>query len=213
MEAQVGKGHYRLGEYVDESRFVSYYSQIAEILDRAPESVLEVGVGDHVLGNYLKSNTDISYISIDIAEDLHPDVIGSVTELPFKDKEFDMACAFGVLEHLPFEESCLALSELARVTRRYLVISVPHFGPMLAFSLKIPFFPQFRFAWKIPYPKKHIFNGQHYWEVGKKGYPASKIRKELETYGAVERDYVPFNSAYHHFYVINLAPTVMTKNI
>jgi ubiquinone/menaquinone biosynthesis C-methylase UbiE len=165
---------------------------------------LELG-GDKVFGNFLKSNTDVSYQSLDVAEDLKPDVVGSILALPFAENSFDIACAFEVLEHLPFEEFDKALSELARVARTHVVISVPHFGPMISFSLKIPFIPLVRFAFKIPFPKKHVFNGQHYWEIGKSGYSVLKIREALTKYGSITSDHVPFNSPYHHFFTLKLS--------
>lgn len=203
-QPQVNRSNYEFGRYTFEDRFVSYYWQLKETLALKPSSMLEVGVGDRVFGNFIKSNTDISYISVDVAEDLHPDIVGSVLELPFASKSFDIACAFEVLEHLPFKEFDRALAELARVARTHVVISLPHFGPMLSFSLKIPFFPQIRVAFKIPFPKAHAFNGQHYWEIGKREYPSSLIRKKLSAYGEVVRDFVPFGSPYHHFFVLKI---------
>ncbi|MFZ3043622.1 MAG: class I SAM-dependent methyltransferase [Minisyncoccia bacterium] len=201
---QVDKSNYCFGKYSFEDRFVSYYSQLKEVLDLKPASVLEVGVGDRVFGNFVKDNTTVAYTSVDVAEDLHPDVVGSILELPFADKSFDVACAFEVLEHLPFEQFGRAFGELCRVARTHVVISVPHFGPMLSFSCKIPFLPRLRFALKLPFPMKHVFNGQHYWEVGKRGYPVSRIRSNLSAHGEIVRDFVPFGSPYHHFFVLRL---------
>lgn len=200
----IGKSLYRLGSYSFEGRFVSYYWQLKETLARNPASVLEVGIGDRVFGSFIKNNTDIAYTSVDIAKDLHPDVVGSILELPLTDKSFDVACAFEILEHVPFEQFHYALAELVRVARTHVVISLPHFGPMISFSFKIPFLPQIQAAFKIPFPKKHIFNGHHYWEIGKRGYPASRIRNMLSVHGEIVRDVVPFGSPYHHFFVLRL---------
>ena len=201
---QVDRSNYDFNKYAFEGRFVSYYWQLKEVLSLEPQSVLEVGVGDKVLGSCIKNNTSVSYTSVDVAEDLHPDVVGSVLNLPFVDKSFDVVCAFEVLEHLPFDQFDRALAELARVARTHVVISLPHFGPMFSFSLKVPFLPHLRFAHKIQFSKKHIFNGQHYWEIGKRGYPTSLIRKKLSVYGEIMRDFVPFGSPYHHFFVLKL---------
>lgn len=204
MTLQVSREHYAQGSYGFEGRFVSYYWQLKEVLGRRPASVLEVGIGDRVFGSFIKNNTDIAYRSVDIAEDLNPDVIGSVLKLPEKDKSHDIVCAFEVLEHLPFTDFDKALNELVRVARTHVVLSLPHFGPMLSFSFKIPFLPEVRFAVKLPYPKPHIFNGQHYWELGKRGYPASLVRRKLAVHGSVTADFVPFGSPYHHFFVLTL---------
>lgn len=201
---QVDKKHYEFGRYGFEGRFVSYYWQLKEVLALKPASVLEVGVGDKVFGDFIKNNTAVAYTSVDVAEDLHPDVVGSILQLPFADHSFDVVCAFEVLEHLPFEQFDKAMSELARVARTHVVISVPHFGPMLSLSFKIPFVPAVQLAIKIPYPKRHIFNGQHYWELGKRGYPTSLLRQKLSAHGRVVKDFVPFNSAYHHFFIVRL---------
>jgi SAM-dependent methyltransferase len=200
--SQVGKSHYEFNTYAFEGRFVSYYWQLKEVLALNPQTVLEVGVGDRVFGNFLKTNTAVAYTSIDVAGDLHPDVVGSVLELPFPDNSFDVTCAFEVLEHLPFEQFDRALNELCRVARSHVVLSIPHFGPTLSFSCKIPFLPELRVALKLPFPKKHIFNGQHYWEIGKRGYSVSDLREKLSRQGRIVRDFVPFGSPYHHFFVI-----------
>lgn len=203
-EVQVDKSHYEFGKYGFEGRFVSYYWQLKEVLDLHPTSVLEVGVGDKVFGNFIKDNTTVAYTSVDVAEDLKPDTVGSILALPFDNKSVDVACAFEVLEHLPYEQVPQAVSELARVARTHVVISVPHFGPMLSFGLKVPFIPRIQVALKLPYPKQHRFNGQHYWELGKQGYPPSRLRELLSKHGKVVREHVPFNSEYHHFFVIEL---------
>ncbi len=204
FEKQVDKEAYRFERYGTEERFVSYYVQLAEIMRAKPRSVLEIGAGDRVVGSYLKNNTDIAYTSVDIADDVGADVIAPVTKLPFPDDSFDVSCAFEVLEHLPFDQFQIALTELARVAKTHVLLSLPHFGPMLSLSFKIPFLPRIRLAYKIPYPKTHAFNGQHYWEIGKRGYPVSRIRTELEKHGRIVNDFIPPESPYHHFFTLEL---------
>ena len=203
-QKQVDKDAYSFEKYAEEERFVSYQAQLAEIMRTKPRSVMEVGVGDQVVGHYLKNNTPIAYTGVDIADDVGADVIAPVTKLPFPDKSFDVSCAFEVLEHLPFDQFQPALKELARVARTHVLISLPHFGPMLSLSLKVPFLARARLAYKIPYPKTHVFNGQHYWEIGKRNYPTSRIRAELERHGRITQDFVPFGSPYHHFFTLEI---------
>lgn len=200
---QVDKPHYNLDTYGYVERWASYHYQIREILACDPTSILEVGVGDGVVGAYLKHQTDISYTSIDIAEDLSPDIVGEITKIPCGDATFDLVCAFEVLEHIPFELVDTALKEMVRVARTHVIISVPHFGPPIQMQVKIPFLPHLRFAWKVPFPRAHSFNGEHYWELGKREYPPNRLRTLLKKYGMIENDFIPFENQYHHFFVLN----------
>lgn len=205
---QVDKDAYKFDSYGHVDRWGSYYYQLREIVAQKPKTVLEIGVGDAVIGNYLRSNTNIQYSTIDIAEDLHPDTVGDVRKLPFQDASFDVVCAFEVLEHLPFEDFSVAVSELHRVSRGSVLLSLPHFGPPVQFLLKLPLMskiiPRSKiiFAFKIPFPKTHKFNGQHYWEIGKKGYSQEKIRKVLQEKFHIEKEFVPFENQYHHFFIL-----------
>ena len=198
---QVDKNAYEFERYVGIDRWASYHYQLREIFAQKPDSVLEIGVGDRVVGNILNDHS-IAYTSADIAEDLLPDVVADVTALPFADASFDVVCAFEVLEHLPFEQFERALAELARVSRRAVLLSLPHFGPSVRLEFKIPCVPRIRFAFKIPLPMKHTFNGQHYWEIGKRGFPISRIRDILSKQFRIEREFVPFENQYHHFFVL-----------
>ena len=206
MAKQVDKNAYRFERYTGLDRWSSYYYQLREILALSPASVLEIGVGDGVVRQYLKTQTSVAYTSLDVADDLGADVLGDARSLPFADASFDMVCAFEVLEHLPFEDFEQALGELVRVARTHVLVSLPHFGPPIKFLLKLPFLPEIRFAFKVPFPKRHIFNGQHYWELGKRGYPLSRIRAAFERHGILLTELVPFENSYHHFFVIKVGP-------
>ncbi len=203
MGKQVDKTHYRFekyGQFI--GRWVSYFHQIRIITSLQPERVLEVGVGDKVLRNYLLNNTEIGYVGVDIDPDLNPDVVADVLSLPFAEGGFEVVCAFEVLEHLPFAKFEPALQELKRVASKYVILSLPHFGPPLKLSFKVPFLPEVKLAWKIPWPRRHVFNGQHYWEIGKKGYSPKKIKRILEKYFIIEDEFIPFENQYHHFYLL-----------
>ena len=155
-----------------------------------------------VFGSYIKQNTGITYTGVDYDATLSPDVVADVLALPFGDGQFDVACAFEVLEHLPFDRFETALKELARVSAKSVIVSLPHFGPPIKFSLKIPFLPELKLAWKVPWPREHVWNGQHYWEIGKKGYSIGRIRDLLRKRFIIREDVVPFENQYHHFFVL-----------
>ncbi len=200
---QIAKHEYTFEKYTGIDRFSSYWYQLREIMAAKPQSLLEVGVGEAVVANYLKAMTNVAYTSADFAEDLSPDVVADVRALPFADNAYDLVCAFEVLEHLPFDDFEKAVSELVRVTKHRVIISLPHFGPPLLLRFKLPFLPEVSLAWKIPYPKTHVWNGQHYWEIGKKGYPVSRIRAAVKKHGILVKEFIPFENQYHHFFVLS----------
>jgi len=98
----------------------------------APECALEVGCGEGVIAQRLHQRWG-EVIALDLPDAglradwrqlpgprfLHADAHA----LPFGDKQFDVVVAAEVLEHLPDPDRGLA--ELARVSRRHLVLSVP----------------------------------------------------------------------------------------
>lgn len=199
---QKDKKHYILHNYSNPGRFVSYFYQLDIVLNLNPKSILEIGVGDKIFGEYIKNNTGIEYKSLDIADDLNPDFLGSVLDIPVNGDQFDVVCAFEVLEHLPYEQFETALNELKRVSKKYVLISLPHFGPPIKFSIKVPLFPEFKFSIKVPFYREHRFNGEHYWEIGKKGYPLARIKSILSKNFKVISDFVPFENQYHHFFIL-----------
>ena len=199
---QVNKSHYNFSKYSHPERWASYYYQIKEVLDLNPKNILEVGVGDKVFGEYFKNNTNLIYQSLDTAEDLSPHIIGDILNIPIENNKFDVVCAFEVLEHLPFNKFEEALAELGRVSKKFVVISLPHFGPPIKFMIKIPFLPEMKFAFKIPFYQKHTFNGEHYWELGKKDYSVSNILKILNKNFGILKHFVPFENQYHHFFIL-----------
>lgn len=199
---QVDKKHYRFGNYSHPDRWASYFYQLREITALKPSSVLEVGVGDRVVGDYIKNNTDIVYKSMDIDAELGPDMVGDVRKIPAPDGIFDIVCAFEVLEHVPFEEAKEALAEMSRVSRKHVIISVPHFGPPVKILFKMPLLPEIKMSFKIPYSRKHTFNGEHYWELGKKSFSVKRFRDTLSELFDIIGEFVPFENQYHHFFVL-----------
>lgn len=171
---QVDKSHYG-ASYRSKDRWFSYYHQLSLVRECAPATMLEVGPGEGVVTENVR-RSGVKVVTCDIAEDLHPDVVGSVTSLPFKDQEFELALAAEILEHIRFEDVPQALRELARVVSRYVVISLPHPGWVFSFAFKIPLLPRVELWFQVPFFwQTHIFNGEHYWELGKKGYPVSRF--------------------------------------
>lgn len=205
-EKQVDKSHYSFEKYFYRGRWMSYWYQTKEICCREDiKTVLDIGPGTTFMHDILKIHRpDIEYRTLDIAVDLNPDFVGGISSIPIADNSFDVVSAFQVLEHIEFSDFETSLKEMKRVSKKYVFISLPHFGTSIEFLIKLPFIKRRQIAIKIPWPKKLVFNGQHYWEIGRKGYPATKIRSVIGTHFEVIDEYIPFENQYHHFFILKI---------
>lgn len=115
---------------------------VARIAALHPESFLDAGCGEGFVSSILTdrfpglsvSAFDFNPSSVELARERNPTVdcrVASIYEIPWETSSFDVVGCFEVMEHL--YEPTDALRELARVSRRHLVLSVPH-EPWFCFS-------------------------------------------------------------------------------
>jgi len=202
---QVKKEHYFQG-YDTKERWASYWYQINEVLKTKPKKVLEIGIGNKTVANYLK-NQGIKVTTVDIDKNLEPDFVGSVTELSkiFKKNSFDTSLCAQVLEHLPFKYFEASLSEINKITKKYFIFSLPYHAIYLSLSLKIPLFKRKYLVPKMPlFFIKYKKNGLHYWEVGTRNYPLKKIRKSIKKYFYIEKEYSPPENPGQRFFILRI---------
>ena len=185
MQIQLQPDTYDKKGYDDESRFIGYWHQIDSIQGVGAKSILEVGIGNGLVSDYLKKRGSIVY-SLDFDRRLGPDVEGDVRALPFKDSTFDVVAAFEVLEHIPIEMFEPAINELARVSKKHVIISLPDMSRNFLVSLRI--YGILNKQLELPFPSRfkqevNRFNGEHYWEIGKKGFELESINARIEKTG------------------------------
>lgn len=166
---QVGVNHYDFQRYMSKERWISVWHQLNEVIALKPDSVLEIGPGSGIF-KIAGQAFGLNIQTLDVDPALNPDYIGTAEDIPLHSDEFDVVCAFQVLEHMPFEKSKKALSEMARVAKKAVVISLPDVTTSWASSMSIPkigkkSFVINRYGYK---PQPHVFDGEHYWEIGKK---------------------------------------------
>ena len=201
MKSQVEKSHYDFLKYIDKDRFISYYYQLKYIYELHPESLLEIGGGIGILKKLIPK--EIKYLDIDISKELGPRIIGSVENLPFNDNEFEMIGCFQVLEHLPFEKFPTLLDELKRVSSKYVFISLPFAHSKIMIDIHIPRIRYITLDVLIPwFYKRHSYDGQHYWEIGKKNYSQKKIKNIIQEKFKIMSVFTPKENSYHTFYLL-----------
>ncbi len=180
---QVDKAHYDFKNYVRKDRWTNYWRQLHAVIATEPTNILEVGPGDGIVTKLLQMY-GYNVSTLDIDPELSPTYVGSVQKIPVPDASFGTVLCSEVLEHLPYDESLKAIAELVRVAQSYVVIGLPHAGGVFLLKCKLPLLPYVTFFWKLPFFwKKHTFNGEHYWELGKKGYSIARIKKDIMNAG------------------------------
>ena len=80
--------------------------------------MLEIGVGNRTVSNYLKEN-GVDITTFDFDKELKPDIVGDVRDMKgIKENSFDVIMACEVLEHIPFDDVEYALKELHLFARK-----------------------------------------------------------------------------------------------
>lgn len=205
---QVKRDHYYNG-YDSLSRFSSYYCQIESALNLKPKNILEIGVGNKTVSNYLKE-MGIGVTTFDFDKELKPNIVGDMRDMKMiKNKSFDLVMACEVLEHIPWSNVDKALEELKRVSKKYVLVAMPWSGWSFNINLTFPYIKRvfkkdyFNFGFVIPRFYGNVkWRGEHYWEIGSKDYPLSKIRKKLKEYFILEKDFQNPLNRYHHYFVL-----------
>jgi 2-polyprenyl-3-methyl-5-hydroxy-6-metoxy-1,4-benzoquinol methylase len=198
---QVPTDHYAPAAYDELHRWASYWHQIQAVVRTGARRVLEVGVGSGVLSAYLRQRLGLDVTTCDFDASLRPDLVGDVRQLDavVPEQSFDAVVAFQVLEHLPFADFVPALRQLARASRRHVILSLPHYGWSVqgrlrlwkwnwAFSRRVSRFPRWQ------------FNGEHHWEIGTRGHALRRVRAAVASVLAIERDYFCPDYSYHYFF-------------
>lgn len=101
-----------------------------DIIPNDVESVLDVGCGDGRIVNRLQGKYE-KICGLDISNNALKNVKtskvqGSIEKLPFSDNSFDLLICAEVLEHLPYPIYKKAIKEVERVSKKYILISVPN---------------------------------------------------------------------------------------
>ncbi len=203
MKQQVESNHY-YKNYDTKERFCSYWHQIQEIIHLNPNTILEIGIGNGFVTNYLKQR-GFKVVTIDIDEKLNPNVAGSVLNIPFSNEAFDVVACFELLEHLPYKSFSNALSEIFRVSNPYALLFLRDANRVYRIWVQIPKIGELKKL--IPRARHrrptHHFRGLHYWEIGKASYSLKRIINDITKAGFnIMKTYRVFEIPYHRFCIL-----------
>lgn len=95
------------------------------------QTILEIGSGDGLVIKALRK-AGHDPVALDISQSALKYIQGSklvqgtAGQLPFPSKSFDLVLVCELLEHLPISTYSSVLDEIARVTKQYVIITVPY---------------------------------------------------------------------------------------
>lgn len=129
------KGKYDHENFVTRPIIGNFFSTVGRLVPSSVNSILEVGCGpghsserlSRMLGGKKYEASDVDPTLVGYAKERNPTMnitLESIYELNHGDASYDLAMSLEVFEHLEDPES--ALAELHRVTKRYVILSVPN---------------------------------------------------------------------------------------
>lgn len=189
--ATIRKGKLNLVNFIN-----SYYTyRDVENLGNV-NSILIIGPGQGLDTEILKWK-GYEVTTLDIDDAFSPDIIGSVHDLNmFKNTQFDVVIASHVLEHLAVAYLDKSLEELSRVAK-YAIVYLPvhgrHFQGRLKMDIKgidlSCIVDLFNYFHKPDGVTPRYCQGQHFWEIGMKGFGVKDLKSRFSQYFEVINDY------------------------
>lgn len=207
-KVQVDQGYYKQQKYNTLERFISYYFQIKTVLESSGQTVLEIGAGGNLVASYLK-DIGLQVTTCDFDIQVNPDIVADVRSIPCANKTYDTVLACQILEHIPFTDVPQALSELARIARQRVIISVPYRATLFECVIKFPFvrtlFKRNFIDLTMRIPLRFAgfaSSGQHYWELDIHTYTRSAFRRLLQQHFKIIKEFSPVLNKFHYFFIL-----------
>ena len=137
MRIYAEEGEYHRYLSPNDSYYPTYQAKmklVHEYVQRVPKAwtVLDAGCGEGVLTEQLRKE---GYNIVDLDLNYTSDIVvqGSITQMPFPDKHFNLVFCLDTIEHLYYSDQEKALAEINRVLKpdSILVISIPNLAHLL----------------------------------------------------------------------------------
>lgn len=131
MSRNIHFHHHKTWENYDSSGSIKTY-KVPAVLRNIPKDVnniLDVGCGNGIITNILNETYDI--VGVDISAKALEQVKGEIIEcssgnIPVQDNSFDLVLSSQLLEHLSDNLLNETLSEFKRISKKYILITVPN---------------------------------------------------------------------------------------
>jgi len=214
-EVSIDKSHYFDPNYLKKERLFSYTEQI-EIVKKyikPGDTILEVGIGNGFVYNFLKDYLGFQISSVDINPELNADITDNIINpSSVSENSFDLVTCFEVLEHMPFEDSIKAINNICQIARKHVLISIPDMRHFISsgFSLffNSPFKVQRLFSFNRLFRRYEPYGKDHFWEIGIRTsgvhYSMSFLKENLFSNERLIESYRCFEIPWHHYFVLKV---------
>ncbi|MGH1441576.1 MAG: class I SAM-dependent methyltransferase [Cellvibrionaceae bacterium] len=185
-ERQLSRDAYFDDHYFSLPHLVSVSQQLHEIHALKPESILEIGLGNGLVSEFLR-RAGYKVKTVDINSELDPDICAPLHELVerLNGETFDLVVCCEVLEHLPLEDFAKNIKILRQAGSR-LFMTLPSYYRSFGFGglLRLPRRTARPFSFHVNVRKeKDLSATQHFWEVYSEAATKPKaICKELRNH-------------------------------
>jgi hypothetical protein len=180
---------------------------VTEVLRLKPKTILEIGPGNGLVTDVLRK-IGFSVRTLDFDPGVRPDIVLDITDPQFPELtgKYDLVIAAEVLEHVTYGDALVVLKRLRSVAPR-LLLTLPYTSDhswLFSCLIKIPGFRRIQFTGKLFLKRiQHEFNGQHYWEIGKKHFGLRRVRSDIQASGwHIVREFTNPDNSYHHFFIL-----------
>ena len=195
---------YRSTDYITPPRLASYWHQVREVSSFAPSTALCIGPGNSFVTRWLE-DLDIRVFSVEYIDSRVADVRGDVRRLPFRTASADVVLCPQVLEHVPWADVPAAVTELGRIARLGLVVTLPRSRRRLAAQVNLPMLGPRRLAVELRGSERRgiISPEEHHWEIDQPPQPLAAVERLLQSTGfRLVRSYRVWELDYHHVFVL-----------
>jgi len=195
---------YKNQHYISSERVYAFLEQFKHCPKNS--RVLEVGSGSKISSELLRPISS-EYKTIDIDEDLNPDILGDITDSSIFNQlkgQFDTVYCCQVLEHIPLDSSLKAIDNLLLLNASKVIISIPDNRKYFKFSLRIPKF-NFTKVLSIPYSGKKVTienHQEHHWEIGSISTSTFINKFKSNKNYRLVNEYRLYERPYQHFFIL-----------
>jgi len=91
------------------------------------------------------------------------------------------------------------------VSQKHVILSLPDVTPVYRLNIELPRMRPIKRLIEHPFPRptQHEFDGQHYWEIGKRLYPLKKIKLDIKRKGfKIMKTYRVFEFYYNRIFIL-----------